>query len=245
MKSFFFLHHPHHAPAGRKERTSAEVPNHLQPFVVDRSNVVLDRTVAIIGGLLFTGLVFYVIPMMKELDKRRPTAPVLVTDAAVDAPEEFEVLDMEIPEPPVEPEENEPLEMADEDPGFALDIPLLEGGGGGGIMIRVPGTAGAAGDEDDFVNLNEVDQPPTPVTRMSPHYPRRLLSQRVEGRVIVRAVVNVDGSVTDLSVAETSGHRPLDDAAMEALERWKFKPALQNGEMVRAPVLQPFTFRVQ
>ena len=51
------------------------------------------------------------------------------------------------------------------------------------------------------------------------HYPRQARLNHWEGKVVLRAVIRSDGHLGDLAVKETSGHRVLDDAAMEAVRR--------------------------
>jgi protein TonB len=70
-----------------------------------------------------------------------------------------------------------------------------------------------------------------------PGYPR--LSQRLgeHGKVMVRAYVNADGSVSQVSIQTGSGYARLDNAAKEVLERWKFRPRAAG-----AWVIVPFLF---
>jgi periplasmic protein TonB len=51
--------------------------------------------------------------------------------------------------------------------------------------------------------------------------------------------------VVETSIKRSSGLADLDQAAMQALKRWKFKPAIRNGRRAKAHVNQPFKFRVQ
>ncbi len=83
---------------------------------------------------------------------------------------------------------------------------------------------------------------PLPLSRPAPNYPREALSRNIGGTVRVRAVVAVDGSVERMEVAESSGNRYLDRAAMEAVRRWKFKPAVRGGQPVSAEVILPLEF---
>ena len=83
---------------------------------------------------------------------------------------------------------------------------------------------------------------PTPISRPAPRYPREALSRGIGGTVQVRAVVASDGSVERMEVATSSGNRYLDRAAMEAVRRWKFKPAVRGGQAVAAEVIVPLEF---
>jgi protein TonB len=51
--------------------------------------------------------------------------------------------------------------------------------------------------------------------------------------------------VLDAVVLQTSGSKVLDDAAVAALWRWRFHPALRNGEPVAASVIVPVVFSLR
>jgi protein TonB len=87
----------------------------------------------------------------------------------------------------------------------------------------------------------EIDAP-VPVSRPAPRYPAQALRRNVGGRVRVLATVAPDGSVERLELAESSGNRDLDRAAMEAVRRWTFQPATRNGQPVTATVIVPLEF---
>jgi protein TonB len=51
------------------------------------------------------------------------------------------------------------------------------------------------------------------------HYPSSARVDRAEGRVVVRAVINEDGSVGDVEVSQSSGHQGLDKAVVETMRQ--------------------------
>jgi protein TonB len=59
-------------------------------------------------------------------------------------------------------------------------------------------------------------------------------------------VVKIDasGRVTDVAVEETSGYELLDAAAVGAVRRWRYKPAIGRNGPVATTELQPVTFRL-
>jgi periplasmic protein TonB len=76
-------------------------------------------------------------------------------------------------------------------------------------------------------------------------YPPALLQQGIEGRVLLRLVVDVNGKVLADStrIAESSGYPALDSAALAGAPELRFSPALRNGRPISAPFLQPVQFR--
>lgn len=83
---------------------------------------------------------------------------------------------------------------------------------------------------------------PVPISQQAPRYPREALRRNVGGTVRVRVTVAIDGSVDRLELAESSGDRYLDRAAMEAVRRWRFQPASRDGQAIVADVVVPISF---
>jgi protein TonB len=77
----------------------------------------------------------------------------------------------------------------------------------------------------------------------APVYPKDALDGGLEGRVSLTVTIAADGSVSGVSVAKSSGHTILDDAAVRAVKRdWVFQPALKNGKPVAGAVTVVFEF---
>ena len=62
---------------------------------------------------------------------------------------------------------------------------------------------------------------------------------------MLRVHVLVDGRVGDVLVQETAGHPDLDQAAAEAVRRWRFDPARRGKDPVAMWVLLPVEFRLK
>ena len=78
-----------------------------------------------------------------------------------------------------------------------------------------------------------------------PDYPAQAKRMGWEGRVVLRVEVLADGSAGAVSVAKSSGHEALDDAALEAVRRWKFVPAKRDGAAVNSSVNVPINFNLK
>jgi protein TonB len=65
---------------------------------------------------------------------------------------------------------------------------------------------------------------------VSPQYPTEAGRARIEGTVVLMAVIGTDGSVKDLRVE--SGLPMLARAAIDAVKQWRYKPYIVNGEPV-------------
>lgn len=79
----------------------------------------------------------------------------------------------------------------------------------------------------------------------APAYPRDALRDGVEGTVLLKVLVDIDGRPLDVQIERSSGNRSLDRAAREqVLQRWRFRPATQDGRAVQAIGLVPVDFRL-
>jgi protein TonB len=82
---------------------------------------------------------------------------------------------------------------------------------------------------------------PVPVRTVKPDYPRELHSQGVTGVVMVKCAIDSQGNVTETSVTKSS-NEAFDKPAMDAVKKWKFKPARQDGNPVAIAVTIPIKF---
>lgn len=83
---------------------------------------------------------------------------------------------------------------------------------------------------------------PVPTFRPEPLYPEWCREQRIEGRVVLHALVGRDGRVKRVSVAR--GVKGLSEPAMAAIGRWLFKPATFGGKPVAVWVEIPVEFKL-
>jgi len=83
---------------------------------------------------------------------------------------------------------------------------------------------------------------PMPVRKVDPKYPPALVAARVEGDVILYAIIRRDGTVDSIQVMKSLDPR-LDQNAMEALARWKFRPAERKGEPIELEAIVTIPFR--
>jgi protein TonB len=87
---------------------------------------------------------------------------------------------------------------------------------------------------------------PTLVERVSPKYTGDAMRARIQGSVWIECVVLPDGSVGDARVMRSlDRHFGLDDEALAAAKRWRFKPGTLNGEPVATVVTIELMFSVR
>jgi periplasmic protein TonB len=68
------------------------------------------------------------------------------------------------------------------------------------------------------------------VSKIDPVYPPIAIAARVEGVIILKAIIAKDGTIQNLQVL--SGPAMLAPAAVDAVKQWRYRPYLLNGEPV-------------
>jgi protein TonB len=85
--------------------------------------------------------------------------------------------------------------------------------------------------------------PPSPLAQSAPSYPSDAKDSGVEGTVIVRYVIQQDGSVSN--VRAVRGPAELRAVCVAAVQRWRFKPAMLDGRAVAVSRTASFPFRIK
>jgi TonB family protein len=69
------------------------------------------------------------------------------------------------------------------------------------------------------------------IYRIEPEYSEEARKARYQGTVVLEALVRKDGSVDVLHLVRSLGFG-LDQSAIDALKRWRFRPAMKDGKPV-------------
>jgi len=81
---------------------------------------------------------------------------------------------------------------------------------------------------------------PELLVRVQPRYPETARLARIQGTVLVQAVISSTGEVESVEVI-SSTHPIFDAAAKDAVRKWRYRPATQNGR----PIAVYFTVEVR
>ena len=68
------------------------------------------------------------------------------------------------------------------------------------------------------------------VRKVLPTYPSLARSARIQGQVLLQAVISKQGAIENLRVL--AGHPMLVPAAIEAVRQWRYRPYVLNNEAV-------------
>lgn len=83
-----------------------------------------------------------------------------------------------------------------------------------------------------------------PLVTVKPVYPARAMSRRIEGWVKIEFTVTASGSVANPVVAGASPAGMFEDAALDAIRKWKFKQKIVNGSPVAQRAVQKLSFKL-
>lgn len=121
---------------------------------------------------------------------------------------------------------------------------LTSGGNGasygtGGGTVSSSGT-GKPGESRDIIS-------PKILSRVEPSYPERARQAGWQGMVVLKIEIMENGCPGDVIVYQTSGWDLLDDAAVDAIKRWRFIPAKEreSGRAVKCYITMPIVFRIK
>ncbi len=105
----------------------------------------------------------------------------------------------------------------------------VEGGVPGGVVGGVVGGIEAAPPPPArVVRIGGQIAPPRKIRNVDPVYPDLAKASRVSAILILEAEVDTRGSVKAVKVLR--GHPLFDEAAIEAVQQWRYQPLLLNGE---------------
>ena len=84
---------------------------------------------------------------------------------------------------------------------------------------------------------------PVPVSMPDPEYTKEARKDKVSGKVLVNLLVDEQGNPTHVRVVRGIGHG-LDAKAIEAVSRYKFKPAMEDGKPVTVALTVQVNFQI-
>lgn len=101
-------------------------------------------------------------------------------------------------------------------------------------------TASIQDSKPTLVTKPRLSAKPTPVT-----YPRLARKRGLEGKVLVEVWLDEDGNQVKQVLLESSGHRVLDQRALNTIKEWRFSPQVAQGQAIAHRVHIPINFQLQ
>ncbi len=106
-----------------------------------------------------------------------------------------------------------------------------------------PSTGGPNLPEPEIDPSSGITAPKTKFA-VKPTYPKNAKRAEKEGKVVLKAIITVEGVAKDIT-AETNLGFGFEEAAIAALKKFKFTPAMENGKAIEHVVRIPFEFKLE
>jgi len=108
------------------------------------------------------------------------------------------------------------------------------------IPVTKPGANFGKGIGNLF-NIGDLDQQPVARVRQAPSYPYDMRRAGINGSVVVEFIISTEGDVIQTQVIKSS-HREFEMPALQAVQKWKFKPGRRRGQVVNVRASQLLEF---
>lgn len=141
-----------------------------------------------------------------------------------------------VPIPDPTPDEPEPIRLPEEEQPD-IEIPDSD------IFFDIPDAPPAVEPDGPIIVAGDV-VPPEKVDAPQPVYTETARKARIQGVVIVQAIIDKAGNVTNVKVLKGLP-MGLEQSAVDAVKRWKFRPATLNGKPVAVYYNLTVNFRIQ
>lgn len=106
-------------------------------------------------------------------------------------------------------------------------------------------TASAAPAGVEAAPMVDADYKAAYLNNPKPPYPSVVFQMRIQGTVMLKALVLPDGTCGDVVLAKSSGNSLLDESALKTVAQWKFTPAKAHGKEVSQWVSIPIAFTIK
>ncbi len=94
-------------------------------------------------------------------------------------------------------------------------------------------------------SLGQVDNGPSLLVRIDPVYPYWARIRGIEGEVVVQIVVDQHGIVKSIKILKAKPAHVFENAVINAVKKWRFKPATYKGRAVCVRIKIPFRFKLE
>ncbi len=204
--------------------------NHYMPQLKFNYSVTV-RTMGLVGILLITfGFLFiprsFTTVILEEADQ------IIIEQIDIPQTQQFD-----LPPPPARP--SVPIESESED--IADDLTIEETD----LESFEVWDAPPPPPDGPQVKFIPYDDPPKPLSPIRPKYPEIAQEAGIEGTVIVQVFVDKKGRVKETSILKGIPNTGLDEAAIEAIRKTRFKPAKQRERAVGVWISIPVNFKLK
>ena len=186
-------------------------------------------------------------PKVEEPPKVEPPKPIV-------KPIQVKVAEVVPPKDVPPPPNDEPPPEAPKVVPIVVGISMSSTTQAGGFAVQVGNTTyGKTSDKivdaadvkaynaPKYAPPGSADTEPVPLGDVKVPYPEEAKKNEIEGSVLLNVSVDANGMVTSVSIIRGPGYG-LNEAAREAMKRFKFRPATKGGEAVATSLVYTYTF---
>jgi protein TonB len=216
------------------------------------------RRYTLAASILFHGLAVAAIiiaPMFAGVALPEPHRPISFLEITP-----VEVVAPDIPQPRAQPSDSPspmaapitaPAAITREVPVDPPPDPASGGSTGAPTLFSFGGDAGRGADiapppaprrEPEPRRVGGIIQTPSKIHHVLPSYPEIARNAKIEGVVILEAVISASGHVDRVRVLRSV--RLLDESAIAAVRQWRFTPTMLNGEAIPVVMTVTVTFQL-
>lgn len=94
-------------------------------------------------------------------------------------------------------------------------------------------------------SLPRIVNPPRIIYKTIPDYPTKSVENLEQGIVVVSALIQKNGKVSEVRLEKSSGYELLDKSAMDAVSQWIFEPASLSNQITEAWFKIPIRFQLK
>lgn len=133
------------------------------------------------------------------------------------------------------------------DTGSEAAIPAVSGGSAGSGSTEGSGGTGAGAGSAVRPGRGGGIIAPGILSKVEPDYPERARQDGQEGTVVLKIQIVTNGRPEQVTVYRSSGYELLDEAAVTAVQRWRFVPAQDRatGQNVACYTTLPVVFKLK
>ncbi len=178
------------------------------------------------------------------------SAPEKIDFEVIETPKAAPQLDLSAQKPPPKPQpEKKPVEAARKVFGVSRNA-ITSDEPGPGVDVKQGNTVATAPDEKKLNDSDATSLPiptdeylvskmPSVAAEVRIPYPPEAREKKIEGKVVMELLIDAEGKVRSATVLSGPGFG-LNEAALEAIYRFKFKPAEVDGKPVAVKI--PYTY---
>lgn len=111
------------------------------------------------------------------------------------------------------------------------------------IPLKIAHGGPRTGGLNNIFDLSQLDRVPQPIVQPPPQFPIQLKKEIEHAEVVVEFIVDTRGETREVRVV-SSTHHGFEQAAVDGVGKWRFRPGMKTGRKVNTRMMVPIRFTV-